>query len=174
MPLGFLSRIPRRRLFDWIAAALSLSAFAWACWPDSSVPRAIGEVPLPVVRAAAGCWQFDKGEQFVVDRVPAGSVVQLDSAVDDRLSSSEKAFEYRVRVLPFDSANQRSSRLSGWAVDSTDEQLILLWIGDGFTGASFRLRLRDARLTGTLRGYADVPSFSFRHSVGAHRVACPS
>ncbi|HEY2855997.1 MAG TPA: hypothetical protein VGJ18_24370 [Gemmatimonadaceae bacterium] len=99
--------------------------------------------------------------------MPNGSVVELDS-LKHRWTE-----RYTLRVLPLESVDARSVRVSGWGIDASDDKQILMFIGDGFTGISLRLQLGDSALSGTARGYADKPSFSFRHSVRARRVVCP-
>jgi hypothetical protein len=127
--------------------------------------------PSAAVRAAIGCWEFTKGATYLDDRVPPGSAVELDTTTDPREQPPE---HYLLRVVPLDSSKARSVRLSGWGISASDDKRVLMFIGDGFSGVTMRLRIRDNLLSGTARGYTDVvPNFSFRHLVRARRVVCP-
>lgn len=165
----------RRRVLvvDAIALALSTLALVWACWPESYALRRISDTPSPTERIVAGCWRFDKGADLVAERVPTGAVVELRDSIDTRWGSDDRAAFLQLRVLPLNSVDARSVRLSGWGPDSADDDGIQAWIGDGFSGLRFHLRLRDSLLSGTVRRYTDMwPDFGFRHSVRARRVAC--
>lgn len=162
----------RLRVVDVLAAALSVSALVWSCWPEDDKFRLVAEGPTPTMRAAVGCWRFERGSEYLDNRVPNGSVVVLNTVTDPQ---EERPDRYLLSVLPLDSANVRSVRLSGWGASAGDDKRILIFLGDGFTGVALRLRLRDSLLTGTARRYTDAfPSFSFRHAVRARKVDCPT
>jgi len=170
-----LARITNRtELIFAITTALSVIALMWSCWPDDYQLRVVSDALPPVVRAAAGCWRFEKGATHLDDRLPIGSVVQLDSAPDRRWETATLR-EFELHVVPLDSADTRSVRASGWGASAGDDKQIIMFLGDGFTGVALRLTLHDSLLSGTARGYADAfPNFSFRYLVGARRVACPA
>lgn len=163
------------RLFDRIAIALSVFAFVWSCLPDDVTLRSFESIPAPITHAIIGCWRFDRGQSFLAERIPVGSVVLFDTSTGRRWSSDTKPpVSYVASVLPFDTANSRSVRASGWGLSSDDDRHIRLWLGDGFTGLRFRLKLSDSVLTGTVQEYADFGfDLAFRHRVRARLVACP-
>ena len=151
---------------------LAIALFC-ACQPHDEALRRI-EQPLQVsLKSAEGCWRFDLGANHFRDRVPTGGIIFLDSVKDSIYAYD--AFVLHVAVVPSDSSVAGRTRLSGWGADSADVQLLHLWLGDGFTGASFRLRQYGDTLKGSVRGYTDVsPSFSREHGVRALRALCPT
>lgn len=165
-----MPNVNRGRVFVALAAGVFIFGLGWGCWPDDDDFRQVTRSLSPAARAAIGCWRFTKGSTYLDDRVPIGSIVALDSATDSEATPPKR---YLLRVLPLDSANARSVRLSGWGISRGDNKRVLIFIGDGFSGVSMQLRLRDSMLSGTARAYTDVvPNFSFRHLVRARRVSC--
>jgi hypothetical protein len=143
-----------------------------SCWPDSYSLRPIAE-SSSTAQLATGCWRFELGADVFEERVPSGAAVRLEPAgvpiTNGKLSTDVR----RLRIVPLDSATRRWVGVSGWGIDSIDDRLVHLWIGDGFTGFSFRLRLRDGAFAGTVRAYSDVgPDLALRHRVRAVRVGC--
>lgn len=162
----------RARLLGAGAALLVAVALIGVWWPESYSLRPVGGAAPPTARAVMGCWQFGEGAAFFWWEVPRGAVVQFDT-VPVSLWSGAKPDAYRLRILsPAATASREAD--SGWGLDSTDDRLLHAWVGDGFTGLDFRLRVHDSLVIGTARGFTDDgPGFTIRHAVHAMRVACP-
>jgi hypothetical protein len=145
-----------------------------ACERSDMALRSIGSPVPPVVLAAAGCRQFDRGNDHIKGHVPAGFRLRLDTTFEARLAALGRRTSLSLKVIPEDSSLARRNRLSWWGVDSTDVQLLHVTLGDGFSGVAFRLRQAADTIRGDVRAYSDAPPTLLPpHSVRARRVQCP-
>jgi hypothetical protein len=169
-PVKRAHTLPRNLVVVALVASLTACFFG----SGSGTLRPLVPNREPAVLRAAGCWRFDHGANHATKRVPLGAVVFLDTVLIWR-GDSAASRSLRASVIPADSNIAQGARRSGWGVDSADAGLVHLWIGDGFTGLSFRLRQDGDTARGDVRGYADIPHFlpPRKHAVRAVHVACP-
>jgi len=126
-----------------------------ACGPSAraSLQTALGPRHLD----ASGCWAFLKPPRSIRSFVPAGSRIELDTA----LAPGER----RLIFHPVPADHWWEARTAAWGVDSTRRPLYVA-LQSGFGGATMHL----AQVGDTLRGIAQVHTDVAPFYVGGGRV----
>jgi hypothetical protein len=161
-----------------VGAVLAIASGALAgCGPPDN-PQLLSLMPVrpTEVRAAVGCWHIAGWAGPTRRWLPGDATLYLDSAFAERMDTIAAPTILRVDRLRVDSAVQERAplKLSGWGVEAESRRLIV-WLGDGFTGVSMRLRQHGDKLGGTARSYTDTwPAISIPEPVRAVRVSCPT
>jgi hypothetical protein len=117
-----------------------------------------------------GCYQLIDGSEYLPEGVPNSPVILLDSVPS---SPDESPMMLSAEVLTADSVPRPAAILAVWRIDSTDANLIRLWLNNGFEGSGLTLRRSADTLVGHVRRFARFPRISLTHRALAVRVPCP-
>lgn len=149
---------------------LPTSAFLAGCGA-STRPLARQSLSLAVhVTQVAGCYQLIDGDRHLPAGIPPSPVILLDSVP---LYPDESPIIMLAQVLTADSIAPAAT-LSVWRIDSTDANLIQLWLSNGFERSGLTLRRTADTLAGDVRRFANFPKVSLTHGARAIRVRCPA
>ena len=130
--------------------------------PSPSVAVQVGQT--------AGCYQLIDGGRHLPDGFPASPVILLDSV---RSFPDESPMIMLAQVLTVDSVARPATTLASWRIDSTDADLIHVWLSNGYERSGLTLRRTADTLAGNVRRFADFPKVFLTHQARAVRVPCP-
>jgi hypothetical protein len=153
------AELTRAILGAFLLAVICLLGCGEPDWPPlarpSVVPRRVDQY--------RGCWQFSSS---LDEYLPSGLTVRFDTSL---AHAKDSVF---LRLVVQDSSLDKRIRLSGWALAKDTTQLAVFW-GNGFSGLTLRLTVRNDTLRGRAYRFVDVPALRSSFPVTATRVSCP-